>query len=145
MKSLLAISLHQPWPALIELGIKKHETRSWMLPRKHWGRTMAMHAAKRKISAFPVPGPLASALNVARPGWHTTLPRGAFVLTFRVTACYLADLERARTADPQDVMAGDWEPGRWLWRIEDVRPLARPCPATGRQSLWTCDATEFEF
>lgn len=36
---------------------------------------------------------------------------------------------------------GDYsEPGRFAWILDDVRPLAEPVTARGRQQLWTWDA-----
>lgn len=32
---------------------------------------------------------------------------------------------------------GDFTPGRWAWLLENVRPVALPIPARGRQQLWT--------
>lgn len=34
---------------------------------------------------------------------------------------------------------GDWRPGRWVWPLLDVRPLAEPIPAKGAQGIWFCD------
>ena len=31
---------------------------------------------------------------------------------------------------------GDYSPGRWAWRLEDVRRLAVPEPARGKQGWW---------
>lgn len=32
---------------------------------------------------------------------------------------------------------GDFQPGRWAWLLQDIRPLPEPIPCTGRQGLWT--------
>ena len=32
---------------------------------------------------------------------------------------------------------GNYEPGRWAWVLEDLRPLKEPIPARGYQGLWT--------
>lgn len=31
---------------------------------------------------------------------------------------------------------GDYQPGRFAWMLEDVRPLELPVPAIGRQGIW---------
>lgn len=31
---------------------------------------------------------------------------------------------------------GYWTPGNWAWRLENVRSLADPIPARGKQELW---------
>ena len=35
------------------------------------------------------------------------------------------------------IALGAWEPGRWGWVLENVRPLATPFPLRGQQGLWT--------
>ncbi|GIK37899.1 MAG: hypothetical protein BroJett011_17320 [Chloroflexota bacterium] len=35
---------------------------------------------------------------------------------------------------------GDYTPGRWAWRLEQIRPLAAPVPATGAWGLWPAPA-----
>lgn len=32
---------------------------------------------------------------------------------------------------------GDFTPGRWAWRLANVRPLAKPIECRGAQGLWT--------
>ena len=31
---------------------------------------------------------------------------------------------------------GDYSPGRWAWRLTDVKPIDPPVPARGRQGIW---------
>lgn len=40
------ISLHQPYASLVVWGEKRVESRDWPAPRKHWGKRIAIHAAK---------------------------------------------------------------------------------------------------
>lgn len=35
---------------------------------------------------------------------------------------------------------GYWAPGGWAWQLENVRPLAEPIPAKGKERLWRPDA-----
>lgn len=34
---------------------------------------------------------------------------------------------------------GHWEPGNWAWQLSDIRRLAEPIPAKGRERLWRPD------
>lgn len=34
---------------------------------------------------------------------------------------------------------GHWTPGSWAWRLDDMRPLAEPIPAKGKERLWRPD------
>lgn len=38
-----------------------------------------------------------------------------------------------------DLPLGDFTPGRYGWLLDNVRPLAEPIPAKGRQGLWAPD------
>jgi len=44
------------------------------------------------------------------------------------------DLEQHEVTD--QLMYGDFTPGRWAWLLDDIVPLDKPIPATGRQGLW---------
>jgi hypothetical protein len=43
-----------------------------------------------------------------------------------------------------DLPWGDFTPGRWAWLLADVRKLAEPIPARGRQGLWEWDEAAAE-
>jgi hypothetical protein len=40
---------------------------------------------------------------------------------------------------------GDWTPGRYAWRLENIRPLPEPVPVTGRQGLFALPADVAEI
>jgi hypothetical protein len=48
---MYAISLHQPWASFIAHGLKGFETRSWAPPRWLIGKRIAIHAAKKAVTA----------------------------------------------------------------------------------------------
>lgn len=136
------ISLHQPYASLIMLGLKKHETRHWRPPEHYIGQRIGMHAAQ-KIWKYPnVP------IELSRPfivdGHYTDPPRGALLGTVLLAEVYQADQDRRDAADPFDVLAGDWKDGRWLWRLEDPRPLPMPIVMRGFQKWGTYDLEAFE-
>lgn len=41
-----------------------------------------------------------------------------------------------------DYFFGDWTPGRYAWRISDVKMLPEPVPAKGAQGLWNWELPE---
>ncbi len=152
---MYAITLHQPWASLIALGIKTVETRSWPAPVRLLERTIAVHAAKLVARE---PGPAIDAAMVARMGedWRGVIPAGMVVAT--ATLAGMARVERVNLAENYATHEpgteagraigkgksridpwGDFSPGRWLWFLTEVRPLAEPIPAIGRQSLWHWD------
>jgi hypothetical protein len=36
----------------------------------------------------------------------------------------------------QEMMFGDWTPGRYAWELANVQMLSKPIPAKGKQRLW---------
>lgn len=127
-----AVSLWQPWASLCAVGVKRHETRSWSTPYRG---LIAIHAAKT-IDRVGAPAGLCARAFGA--GWWSDLPAGAVV-----AVAYLADVlpthkVRAGLTEP-DAAAGNFDAGRFAWRLDSVRPLIDPIPAIGRQGLfnWT--------
>lgn len=41
----------------------------------------------------------------------------------------------------QEILFGDWTPGRYAWQLENVHQLVTPIPAKGMQRLWNWDET----
>jgi len=138
-----AISLWQPWASLVAFGEKRFETRSWSTAYRG---PIAIHATK----TFP-----ASAVYLCanEPPFHATLakagfrrpdelPRGAVVAVAELVACIstndlrdlLAEWPKGASRDEEDF--GDFSPGRWAWKMENVRRLADPVPAKGARGLW---------
>ena len=136
-----ALSLHQPWASLIADRRKTVETRSWRPPARLLGQRIAIHAAK-------------TIDRDAATLWYgadAVLPVGAILCT-----AMLADVGRVITrvdTQPFDVVRvywlrpvrsvlwavdeyGDFSPGRYLWRLDDIEVFQPPAPACGRQRLW---------
>jgi hypothetical protein len=124
-----AITLHQPYACLIEVGAKPFETRSMPAPRRLIGQRIAIHAAARPcVTDFDEDTLDAIAEAFGSCAWNVWLPRGAVTCT-----AILAESLPAETV-PQDPF-GDYAAGRWAWRLKDVRPIKPHVPAKGRQ-LW---------
>lgn len=131
------ISLHQPYASLIFLDRedrKYHETRGWKPPSALIGQRIGIHASKKFHRPPGVPMELVHALHV--DGQYVEPPRGAFLGTVRLAEVYQADDARREAANPFDLLAGHWDDGRWLWRLEDPQPLKKPVPMIGRQGWW---------
>ena len=124
-----AVTLWQPWASLIACGVKRFETRSWPAYGLLVGEELAIHAGLRCASLADLDAvTLRTMLALFRD--RPSLPSGAVVAIARFEGNYL--VEHVRDPDP----FGDYRPGRWAWRLGDVRTLAVPCPATGRQRIW---------
>jgi len=130
--TMKALSLWQPWATLVARGLKARETRHWSTDYRG---PIAIHAAKTLDMAGAPKGLCRAGLGAQ---WFDACPLGAVVAVARLTSCHRAeqveaDLTRA------DRAAGNYTPGRYAWRLTDVRALGEPIPLTGRQGLfnWT--------
>jgi activating signal cointegrator 1 len=123
-----AISLHQPWASAIALGNKSIETRHWK--PKHRGE-IAIHAAKTLDCEFA-----AAERSLGR--LPARLPLGAIVAVATLVDCRPTH-ELKLEIGAIERLYGNYEPGRWGWMLEDIRVLAEPVGAVGRQSLFSID------
>jgi hypothetical protein len=147
-----AISLWQPWASLIACGAKIHETRGWATSYRG---ALLIHAAKRRMDRETMElfhtGPFQRALS---PKKHTILalpsdlPYGAALCVVNLADCvpterHIAAASRAGFNIGRvmwDVNFGDFTPGRFAWRLENLRVLPEPIPMVGRQGLFNVPA-----
>lgn len=122
------ISLHQPWATAIALGVKRIETRGWSTTYRG---PLAIHAAKRwgrNQIEF-------TATEHALGRLPKRVPLGAIV-----AVCDLVDVQHTLDLETQvsaiEWLYGNYEPGRFGWLLENVRPLAEPIPFIGRQGFF---------
>ncbi len=123
-----AITLYQPWASLIAVGAKRYETRSFPAPRRLLGQRIAIHAAKREITLVGLDFKAARAIMAVVPTSVYSLPRGVVVCT-----AFLAESLPAESVEPD--LFGDYSPGRFAWRLEDILPVTPHIPARGRQMI----------
>ncbi|MBU1271870.1 MAG: ASCH domain-containing protein [Alphaproteobacteria bacterium] len=130
--TMKAISLWQPWASLMAAGVKRHETRHWATAYRG---PIAIQAAKT-LDLAGAPDQLCEA--VSGRFWPKDLPRGVVVAVGYLAACDPAE-KVADHLTPADRAAGNFDRGRFAWRIEDIRRVLNPIPLTGRQGLfnWT--------
>lgn len=131
-RTLKALSIWQPWASLIARGVKRHETRHWSTPYRG---PIAIHAAKTLDLAGAPDQLCRSALGLM---WAQDAPLGAVIAIAELTAVERAeDIEGKLTRADRE--AGNYAPGRFAWRLTNVRALVEPIPLSGRQGLynWT--------
>lgn len=133
---LPALTLWQPWASLIFCGVKEHETRSWPIPDRFYGRRIAIHASATLPAARHVRPELAE-LCVREFGsaWRTSMPYGAVLGTCVLSGHVPTDQLRDHVHN-DDLTAGIWDDGRWAWILSTVAPLPAPVPAMGAQGFW---------
>lgn len=133
---LPAITMWQPWASLVFEGAKPDETRGFRYPAKYEGCEIAIHSA----AAFPALKHITKELHnlcmdVFGCGYNFSLPRGVILGTVRLSGCRPTDLVAGfRTRD--ELASGDYSTGRFAWLLSDIKILALPVPAKGKQGWW---------
>ena len=140
-----AISLWNPWAALIRCGAKTIETRSWST---QYRGQLAIHAAKKRLRREDVewmPRQFWEAFMTAmgKTGGSpsevlTALPYGSIVAIATLVEC--VPVELAQYIAPQERLFGDFRPGRFAWILKDINTLTTPIPFRGMQGLFEVPA-----
>ena len=148
-----AITLWQPWASLLACGAKKFETRSWMT---NYQGPIAIHAAQKPFDTGAYLDrelyPFAEALGLPDIFSFSTLPRGCIVAIADLVGCWeIAEdpsgpfICRPHMADGKtfehvvagnEILFGDWTPGRYAWEFRNMEILDRTIPVKGKQGLW---------
>lgn len=141
-----AITLWQPWADLIALGLKRFETRSW---RTGYQGPIYIHAAKRKVDeddllelAEPIHRALRGTKGARLRGsktfadWAQAMPLGAVVAVAELADCVRTQDILPSILDTPEREFGNFLPGRWAWRIENIRLVDPPVPCQGDRGLW---------
>lgn len=149
----MALTIRQPWCALIVHGSKRLETRSWPPPEKLIGRDLAIHAAGRSPMVSDVTPKervaIERALGVPQGDWRQ-LPRSALIAVVSVRGAYrIAHMDNGKLSPAEvrgnlpkrgmhienEVCFGDYQQGRWVWVLDNVRVIS-PMPYIGNQGIW---------
>ncbi|MBW3624085.1 MAG: ASCH domain-containing protein [Armatimonadetes bacterium] len=137
-----AITLHQPWASLVAVGAKRIETRSWATS---YQGPLAIHASKSMdFLGLCLEDPFDRVLINAGIETVNDLPFGAIVAVCKLAACEKMTEPLIAMAPEPERSFGHYEPGRWMWMLEDVRALPTPIPVRGMQGLWNWDESGLE-
>lgn len=133
-RSVVALTLHEPYASLVAAGVKRFETREW---ETEYRGPLAIHAGKQCLKPAETTEALdALCRRVFGDEWRARMVSGAIVAVTR-----LADIQPVEAvADeltPEEVIAGNYAAGRFAWRLEGTRALATPIEHRGYQKLWT--------
>jgi len=134
----------QPWAALVAIGAKRIETRSW---KTSYRGPLAIHAAKgypRWARETCDEGPFRKALGILEPGG---LLRGYVLAATELLDCLpVESMEPWAGKLPPGVATniligpelsfGDFSPGRFAWILGRPTLLSEPIPARGALGLW---------
>lgn len=137
-----ALTIWQPWAGSIAERIKQYETRSWAT---NYRGPLAIHAAAKPIQhtwAAYIDSRAQEAIcrrfNLPEIfNGPAVFPSACVVATAMLTDCIKITPEFAATLSQDELALGDYTPGRYAWKLENIKKLKHPIPASGRQGLWT--------
>lgn len=156
-----AITVWQPWASLLACGAKKYETRGW---ETSYRGPIAIHAAKKLFNAKSYLDrelhPFAAALGLPDIYSFDTLPYGCIIAVAELAECWkitdnghtvgsdrAARIEGGKSGGKVDIIEGDeilfgdWTPGRYAWQFSNMAMLVKPIHAKGMQRLWKWEET----
>lgn len=135
MQTVKAISLWEPWAWLILAGLKQYETRHWTT--KYRG-LLAIHAAQRWTSHEKETWRLIQERFPTLPGMAAapaTPPLGAVLCVVRLVDVQPTWLVRTQVSQHERAF-GNYEHGRYAWKLEMVKKFDEPIPYKGAQGFF---------
>lgn len=127
-KTMPAITLLEPWATAL-LGPKDIENRTWMLPDRYVGRTIAIHASKRWSKADAD-----AYLQIAeRAGVD---PGIAYMMAQRVSHTLGCIIGVATFGARVTVSRSPWFFGPVGWSKVSAQAIRRPIPCRGALGIW---------
>lgn len=161
-----AITLYQPHASLVALRAKKFETRGWKTSYRgplaiHAGVSEKYLDLGWQEPFFSALRPL----HKEKEGESVSIlwPMGCIIAIVELVNCWRivhhpgtnvdiaknipigAELDVPRNhpdfhkyivPTEEEMMFGDWTPGRYAWELANAKPLEKPIPAKGKQRLW---------
>lgn len=140
-KNMKAISLHQPWATWVAMGWKTIETRTHHMFKNLKGQRIAIHAAQKidyeemRLNQYfqdRIPGgmeELAIAGEMERQ-------KGCIVCTARVADARWAPNVEFKEREDWNKKAMCETGGKFCLFLEDIKPLLKRLPFTGRQGIF---------
>lgn len=156
-----ALTVWQPWASLLAIEAKRYETRGW---ETSYRGPIAIHAAVKPVhesltglllGAETYAAVIAALADRYRQGHPSDLPTGAIIAVAELIGCHeirddgsgkklRAYIQRPNYRQEyiqgNELLFGDFTPGRFAWELKSVRMLDKPIPAKGRQGLWNFEA-----
>ena len=157
MNKILAISLWQPWASLIAAGAKTYETRHW---QTQYRGEFVICSAKYGLGKIELEEVLnrrsfQMALQKLLPDYYKGgkfredksfkayhLPFGKAVAVVNLTGCRKTDSMNVVEHIRGDLPFGDFTPGRFAWKLENIRRIKEPFPVKGRQGFFNVELPE---
>ena len=120
-----AITIWQPYVQAIGLGLKRYETRSWAT--KYRGQ-IVIHASKRLLNK--------QRKLLAEKYGIKDCPLGKVLLVADLTDCILMTEDFIQAQKKSELDFGNWQIGRYAWKLENIKFWEMPIEISGQQGLW---------
>lgn len=141
-RPMKALTLYEPWAALVAAGWKEVETRNWYTSYRG---PLAIHSSVHPPDKIEI-----SRATFLMGGHGFELPQfhmGCVVAVCRLAACVLTDRvgAAAQILKPEfspkhgwsvELQVGNYDHGRWAYILRDVQRLETPMRARGQRKLW---------
>jgi len=134
LATLRALTLQQPYASLSVDGHKHHETRSWSVSYRGW---LLIHAGKEEFKGWRENQDLVDYMRMSYRGKLRGHARSGLV-----GAVFLSDVRPAeqvkadRLTMPQELAFGNFDDGRFGWKMEAPLAFPEPIDCGGHQGLW---------
>ncbi|MBO3464310.1 ASCH domain-containing protein, partial [Aetokthonos hydrillicola CCALA 1050] len=123
------------------MGLKHYETRSWKTSYR--GKLLICSAAKLTKEQYQQYLKICN--EVKLPAWdETNFPRGCAIAIcdlvdcIEMTPCFIE--QQSKT----EILCGDWQPGRYAWKLENIQPIREPFAVKGKQGLFNISQDIFQ-
>lgn len=135
-----ALSLWQPWATLVAIGANTYETRSWSTDYRG---PLLIHASKNKSQLkVALEEEFFDALSaVGYFEGDKELPLGCVVAMCDLATVGPVELVRDTHA-AGELAFGDYNDGRFAWKLVNVKEIEPPIPARGAQGLFDLDVIQ---
>ncbi|WP_211293112.1 ASCH domain-containing protein [Brunnivagina elsteri] len=135
-----AISLWQPWASLIPLGLKKFETRSWKTSYR--GKLLICSTANNPKHYQEY---LKIKDKLQLPAWdEVNFPHGRAIALCDLVDCTEMTPEFIEQQSQTEINSGDWQVGRYAWKLENIQPITEQFAVKGKQGLFTLSLDIFQ-
>ncbi|NJO60323.1 MAG: ASCH domain-containing protein [Richelia sp. RM2_1_2] len=136
-----AVSLWQPWASLIELGLKHYETRSWKTLYR--GKLLICSTAKSTKTQYQQYLKICN--EVQLPDWNEiNFPYGYTIAICNLVDCIEMTPEFIAQQSQTEILCGDWQVGRYAWKLEKIQLITEPFTVKGKQGLFNVTSTNLE-
>lgn len=149
---MLAISVRQPWAALIIHGIKTNECRSWAAHQGMIGQRIAIHAGKQmNDTALEYVTERSEFDDRLKPFVGITYPTQALLGSVKLVGCYKLGA-KVRNEEASKILAGypkplplslawddfgNYSAEQWIFVLAEPRIARQPLPQRGQQRFFS--------